>query len=119
MPRFLPAAFWAAILFTLTMALLPQPPQPPVDISDKVQHILAFAALTALALAAFPRAGPVTILAPLVILGAAIELLQAGMGLGRDGAWLDWAADCGAIAAVLLVGVPLRRAAAARFSRSP
>jgi hypothetical protein len=92
------------------MALLPRPPQPPGDPSDKVQHILAFTVLTALALAAYPFATWLTIGIGLAAVGGLIELAQLIPALGREGSWLDWAADCGAVALVLAAGIPIRRA---------
>ena len=46
--------FWAALLFAFVMATLPQPPLV-VATSDKVQHMLAFAALTLLMGLGWPR----------------------------------------------------------------
>lgn len=108
MRRVLVLAFWAALLFALVMALLPRPPQLPGNPSDKVQHILAFAVLTVLALAAYARTSPVVIGLGLAVLGGLIEFAQLIPSLGRDGAWLDWAADCGAVIVVLALAVPLR-----------
>lgn len=101
--RLVRAAFWAASLFALVMALLPQPPQPPGMPSDKVQHILAFAVLTALAAAGWPRAPLLRIAAGLIAFGAAIELLQAIPGLHRDSQLADLAADAVAVLATLAV----------------
>ena len=92
------------------MALLPRPPRLPGNPSDKLQHTLAFAALTALALAAYPRAGWLKIAAGLALVGGLIELGQLIPALGRDGSWLDWVADCAAVAVVLALGAPIRRA---------
>ncbi len=101
------------------MALLPKPPRLPGDPSDKVQHILAFSVLTALALAAYPRASALAIGVGLALVGGLIELGQLIPALHRDGSWLDWAADCGAVAVVLLIGVPLRRALLRRIRPRP
>jgi hypothetical protein len=112
-------AFWAALLFALVMALLPQPPRLPGSPSDKVQHILAFAVLTALALAAYPRASWVKIGLGLATVGGFIELAQLIPALGREGSWLDFGADCGAVAVVLAAGLPIRRAVVKRLGRPP
>lgn len=117
MKRLLIALFWAALIFALVMALLPRPPRLPGNPSDKVQHILAFAVLTMLALGAYARAHPLTIGIGLAAFGALIELAQLIPALGREGSWLDWAADCGAVAVILAVGVPMRRAILGRISR--
>ena len=48
--------FVTALIVTLFMALDPQPPHLPLDrLGDKVEHSLAFAALTVLALLGFRR----------------------------------------------------------------
>jgi hypothetical protein len=117
--RTLIGLFWAALVFACVMATLPRPPQLPGAPSDKVQHILAFTALTALALGAYPRAPPLRIGLWLALVGGAIELVQMIPMLNRDGAWLDWAADCGAILVILSLGVPLRRRLLRRVSPAP
>lgn len=101
------------------MAVLPHPPRLPGSPSDKLLHVLAFTVLTALALAAHPRAAPLKIAAALVLLGGVIELVQLIRPLNREGSWLDFAADCGAVATVLLIGVPVRRAVLRRLSPTP
>ena len=101
--------FWTALIFAFVMAVLPHPPQLPGDPNDKIQHILAFTALTALALPAFPRVPALYIGIGLAVFGALIEAVQAIPALQRDSSALDWAADCGAVLAVLLIGQPIRR----------
>ena len=49
-------AFYAAALFSLFMAGLPQAPVLPGEINDKFQHMLAFVTLAALAIASPPDA---------------------------------------------------------------
>ena len=94
--------FWLALTVTLVTALLPQPPIPQsLAGSDKVQHILAFAMLSLLAAAAFPRRGFIALFLPLALLGGFIELLQMIPALHRDAAVADWIADCLAIGAVV------------------
>jgi VanZ family protein len=103
------AAFWAAFAVALAMALLPQPPQLPGDPPDKVLHVLAFLTLTALALAAHPKASRLRLAIALSAFGALIEILQMIPILNRDAQWLDWIADTGAVLAVLTVAAVLRR----------
>lgn len=107
--RFLPALFWTALLFAFVMATLPKPPSLPGSPSDKVQHILAFTVLAALAAAAFPRARLVPIGAGLCLFGALIELVQAIPALHRDAELADWLADIAAVGVVLLLAWRLRR----------
>ena len=113
------ALFWAALSFAFVMAVLPHPPELPGDPSDKVQHIMAFTALTALALAAFPRTSPVRIGLWLAAFGALIEFVQMIPALYRDASVLDWLADCAAVLVILLIGTPIRRYLLARFRSAP
>lgn len=94
-------AFWAAALFALVMAILPQPPRAPGDPPDKILHILAFTVLAGLALPAFPRTSPLKIALGLSLFGAGIEGVQALPMLHRDSSALDWLADTLAATAVL------------------
>jgi VanZ family protein len=107
--RTLPVLFWAALLFAFAMAVLPQPPRLPGDPSDKVQHILAFAVLAALAAAAYPSAALLRILAGLSAFGALIEIVQTVPALHRDGDYVDWIADTLAAAVVLGLAALVRR----------
>ncbi|MEQ1725379.1 MAG: hypothetical protein ABL882_05570 [Sphingopyxis sp.] len=93
---------WFAVGAIFYAALSPVPPMPPGAPSDKVQHIAAFITLTALAIAAYPRARWWALLLPLIGFGAAIECAQAIPVLGRSPEWLDLAADSGAAAMTLL-----------------
>lgn len=107
--RVLPYAFWAALAFAFVMAVLPKPPQLPGQPSDKVQHILAFAVLAALAAAAYPRARLIKILLLLSAFGALIEFVQAIPVLHRDADWVDWIADTIAAGVVLLLAALIRK----------
>lgn len=100
--RSLQIAFWAAVLFTLVMATLPSPPQL-IEQSDKAQHILAFAVMTGLAMAAYPSLSFVRIGIGLSAFGVAIELLQMIPALHRDSDVRDWLADTLAIVVVMIV----------------
>ncbi len=75
---------------------------------DKAAHALTWAILTGAGLVLSPRR-PRSILAFTLGLGAAIEVLQATMGFGRDGDWRDFAADSVGVATALLCWLPMRR----------
>ena len=105
--------FWIAIVLSFLAAINPQPPQLPGQPNDKVQHIMAFLMLGALAFFAFPRVRPVILLAWLSAFGAFIEFVQMIPALQRDGDILDWIADTAA-AAVILTALHLIRAASSR-----
>ena len=103
-------AFYAAAAFAVVMALVPQPPYTPVqELGDKVQHIIAFAVLAALANLGFPEAGKRTIVERLSFLGAGIEVMQSIPALNRDCDPLDWLADTLAVAVVTLAFALWRR----------
>lgn len=95
--------FWLAIAFMVVMALVPDPPRLPWELSDRVQHIIAFLVLTALATTAYSKVRLLWIAIALSALGAVIELAQMIPALHRDAQLLDWVADTGAIAAIALL----------------
>jgi len=97
-----------ALAFAVTMALVPRPPQL-VDVGDKWQHMAAFAALALLAANAYPTEPLFRIGERLAFLGAMIEVAQSIPALHRDCDIMDWLADTGAIAAVLLMVALWRR----------
>jgi VanZ family protein len=116
-------AFWAALLFSFVMAVLPHPPDLPGDPSDKILHVLAFSVLAALAPLAYPAARPARIGLLLSAFGALIEIVQTIPSLHRDAELIDWVADTAALAAVLSLATLLRaqltrRAAAQAKSRA-
>lgn len=91
------AAFWFACVFTLVMAINPQPPQVPMP--DKTLHAAAFFVLTALHKIAYRDFGFWRRIAAMALLGGAIELIQSIPDLHRDADIKDWIAD---IAAAIL-----------------
>ena len=95
-------AFAAALGLTMVMALVPQPPELPVALSDKVQHATAFGILAGLGACAWPRR-LAQIAVVLIIIGGLIEILQMIPLLHRDAEFADWATDVAATLATLLV----------------
>lgn len=85
------------------MAILPHPPEVPGEPNDKVQHIIAFATLSLLGSFAYPGVALLQLLVRLSLFGAFIEVVQAIPALHRDSDVLDWVADTGAVAVVLLL----------------
>lgn len=98
----------AALVFAVTMALLPHPPKVPID-SDKYQHMLAFGTLTILSVLAFPQTPLLRIGERLSFLGAMIEVVQSIPVLHRDCDIMDWVADTAVIISVLVVVAISRR----------
>ncbi len=104
--------FWAALLFAVTMALLPHPPHVADRLGDKYQHMLAFGTLAVLAAIAWPRAELLRVGERLSFLGALIEVTQSIPALHRDCDIMDWVADTSVIVGVLVVVWLARRRAA-------
>jgi VanZ family protein len=102
--------FWAAVLLSLVMALMPHPPQLPGHPSDKLQHAAAFATMGIFGSLAYPRLRTLRLILALSLFGAFIEVAQAIPALHRDSDPLDWLADTVACtAAVIAVGWWIRR----------
>ncbi len=100
--------FCAAVLFAVTMALLPKPPKFAGDeFGDKFHHILAFAVMTGLGLMAFAWENRWRLAERLSFLGAMIEVAQAIPALHRDCDIRDWVADSLAIVVVTLLATLL------------
>jgi VanZ family protein len=107
------ALFWVATAFAVIMAVVPKPPQTPLDrFGDKVEHIIAFAVLALLANFGFPEARRRLIVERLAFLGAAIEMVQSIPALHRDSDIRDWLADIAAVVVVTLAVAVVRRARA-------
>jgi VanZ family protein len=88
--------------FAVVMAVLPHPPQLPIDrLGDKFEHMLAFSVLTLLAALGWPAFPKRRIAERLSFLGALIELAQSIPELHRDCDIRDWIADTLAILVVL------------------
>lgn len=115
--RLFQLAFWGAAAFAAVMALLPLPPDLPVVVGDKVQHMAAFFTLTALAAGGYPRVSLIRIGIALSLFGAAIEIAQLVPTLNRTGDVMDWLADMAAVAAALVLVGLWRRYSGKRADR--
>lgn len=106
-PRFLALVrvlFWLALVFAVTMALLPKPPKTPIDnFGDKFAHMLAFATLAGLGSLGFGAARRWRVAERLSFVGAMIEVLQSIPALNRDCDVRDWIADTVSILVVTVV----------------
>ena len=102
-------AFWGALAFAAVMALLPTPPGLPVEVSDKIQHMVAFFTLAVLAALAYPHVSLIRIGIALGAFGGAIELAQLIPVLNRYGDVGDWLADMAAIVVALVLAALWRK----------
>lgn len=112
-------AFWAAAVFAFVMAVLPHPPEVPGQPSDKIQHIMAFLVLGALASFAYPHTRPVRLGIGLSLFGAFIEVVQYIPSLHRDSDPVDWMADTAAAALILILLHWLRGRRSQRVAGNP
>ena len=109
-PRWLRPLFWLLLAFALVMALLPKPPQLPIDrFGDKFEHMLAFAALAGVANLGWRHIPAWRIALQLSAFGALIEVLQMIPSLHRDSDARDWVADTAAILVATLIARGLYR----------
>lgn len=96
--------FGVALAFTVVMAMLPQVPEILIA-PDKVQHALAFFAITVLHHLAYRDFGFWKRILVLAFLGGAIEIAQMIPVFHRDSDLADWAVDVVAtLAASLATG---------------
>lgn len=105
--QFAKTVFWLAAAAALALALWPGGTDFG-DWSDTTQHALAFALLTGLAVLAYPRAPLWAIALALVILGAAIELIQMVPIVGRQAEFSEFVTDVAAIAFVMALVLVVR-----------
>jgi len=112
-PWFWKSSFWALVLATLWLSLVPVHHIPSAfSFWDKAQHALGFAGLAFLGLMAYP--GRVAqVMSGLMLLGAGIEVMQ-GLTGWRQGDWQDWVADC---VGLIIGGVTWRLLAALKRQR--
>lgn len=104
------ALFWLALIGACTLALMPQPPTlPAADFGDKVNHMIAFATLAALAALGWPRTERLRVVERLSFLGALIEVAQSMPDIHRDCDIRDWLADTLAVLVVTAVFAALAR----------
>lgn len=100
--------FWLLLMAILVISQMPAENAPTVFADDKLNHILAFFVLSFIARIAWVRVDASILFFLLASFGASIEVLQFGMGFGRDADWMDLVADIGAIAAGMLLAHAFR-----------
>jgi len=101
------AGFALGVVTVAVLSLLPQDVMPKVELSDKVGHFIAYAAIAAAGLLGWrTAAAPVAIAS--ILLGGALEIAQMFVP-GRSAELLDFVVDAGGVAAgMLLAGFLLR-----------
>jgi len=103
---------WAMVAFILYSTLAPSRYVPDLHVNDKIEHATAFFGLT-LWFGGLVRRRRLWVLGVVMsAFGAAIEVAQGTMGLGRDMDVHDWIADTGGVLValgLLLIVVPRSR----------
>ena len=109
MPRRLyPPALVVALLCTLLMAWLPNPPEIPGNPGEKFQHMAAFVALSVLAAGAFPEMRLRLVGERLSFLAAILEAVENIPALHRHHDAIDWLADTFAVIVTLVLVAVVR-----------
>ncbi|WP_240902105.1 VanZ family protein [Wenzhouxiangella sp. XN24] len=110
MPRYRPlwlALGWLMLLTVAVGSLVPSVPAAAAQVSDKLMHFLAYAALAFVFVGASGRRKWPRFVLGLLLLGAAIELAQGLLVASRASEWLDMAANAGGVAAGTLAALAI------------
>ena len=111
--RYPRAWFCAGVLVAAIVtfySLLPADRVPQIGVSDKIEHVVAYAVLAFWFASVVARWDYVFMILALVALGGGIEILQGLMKMGREADIRDFVADCiGAGVGLLLALTPLVR----------
>ncbi len=109
-PRFWLALWWMAVLGTIVVCLIPPPPIPLPDNSDKIEHFLAYFLLASSAVQIYQRrAALVWVAVGLVGLGIGIEFAQGALTVNRMADPMDALANSvGVLAGMAIAVTPLR-----------
>ena len=98
-------AGWLLVTVVVVASLVPSYSLPPVGVSDKLEHSVAYAAMTLWFTGIYRRSRYWHIAAALFLLGVAIEFAQGAMNLGRQRDYHDVIANSGGIAVGMLVAL--------------
>lgn len=109
--------FWISIAVVYMLAITPLSIDASFGAGDKINHILAFIALTILGRGAYPEQPRWKLAVGLALFGAVIEVTQGIPLLRRDPDIADWIADNAAVGFGLLLSLPLERRRTAQASR--
>jgi len=109
-PRFWLALWWMAVLGTIVVCLIPPPPIPLPDNSDKIEHFLAYFLLASSAVQIYQRRAALAWAAVgLVGLGIGIEFAQGALTVNRMADPMDALANSvGVLAGMAIAVTPLR-----------
>lgn len=100
-------AFILLIVIATFLALVPGPIGQIIE-SGPERHFLAFLVLPALAALGWPKISMFRLWVVFAVFGGLIEVAQLLMQVGRSGRLIDWAVDCIAITAALIIVAQLR-----------
>lgn len=102
--------WWLAVLGTLVVCLIPPPPIPLPENSDKVEHFLAYFLLASSAVQIYQRRAALILAAVgLIALGIGIEFAQGALTVNRMADPMDALANTvGVLTGMAIVFTPLR-----------
>ncbi len=106
--------FWLTLILVLALSLKPSPLSiPHLQLSDKVEHFLAYLALGTLmgfGWSIQTRRAILLALLALMVLGGGVEIIQGTHWIGRTASWLDLLADVlGALLGLMACAMVRRR----------
>jgi VanZ family protein len=111
--RMVRCGFWLTLILVLALSLKPNPVSiPHLQLSDKIEHFLAYLALGTLMGVGWSmnRARSVLLaLMALMVLGGSVEIIQGTHWIGRTASWLDLLADILGAFSGLMTSIVLRR----------
>ena len=109
-PRAWLALWWLAVLGTVVVCLIPPPPIPLPENSDKVEHFLAYFLLASSAVQIYQRRAALILAAVgLIALGIGIEFAQGALTVSRMADPMDALANSiGVLAGMAIMFTPLR-----------
>lgn len=105
-PRLWLVTGWILIVLSVIVSIVPAQhlPQPP-GISDKAEHLVAYALLSLWFAGIYPRSRYIAIAVGLFVMGIAIEWVQGAMNLGRQADLRDVIANSVGICAGLVLAL--------------
>jgi VanZ family protein len=102
-PRLWLASGWIMVVVAVIASIMPLTQMPKVGVSDKVEHVAAYAVLALWFAGIYPKSRYPLIGVALLVMGIVIEGLQGAMNLGRQADMRDvYANSLGIVSGLLL-----------------
>jgi VanZ family protein len=108
-PRLWLVSGWIMVVLSIIASIMPLTQMPKMGVSDKVEHVFAYAVLALWFAGIYPKSRYPMIGVALLVMGIVIEGLQGAMNLGRVADMRDVYANtlgivCGLVLALIWLG---------------